>query len=857
MILRNPQMLWLLPVLLVVLLVAQRGIRGGMTLLLRMLLLTAIVVALADPIRPGTLQPPPLVVLVDGSSSVTPERRAAAWQAAQAIAAQHGTGQTTLASFGRDVRVASDDRMPEVDGTATDIAGALRLTAGLLGNSGSKAAPNSHVVIISDGAATTPGAEAAAATMRDAGISVDVLPLAPDERLDVQVAEINVPAGLREGQNFRGDIVLSATAPTSVTLDFQQDDEPVTTQDVTVTTGRTTVPFAGVAGRSGIHQLRAEVRIADAHIENNAVATAMVVGPAPHVLVIERQPDSAAHLRDLLEQGGIQSEARRPADLPSNLSELERFDAIILQDVSADSLQTAQQTTLRDYVRSLGHGLLVLGGSNSYGLGNYKGTPLEEVLPVSSEAPPHRERQAVALLLIIDHSASMYGKDPHTSKLELAKGAAIAATQALVPEDRVGVLAFDSQTEWTVPFTNIGEKQSLTQIQDNIARLSFGGGTDIYQALATGLPELAAQGSKGNISAKHAVLLTDGRSYGDTPDYDRLVATARQNGITLSTIAIGDDADKDLLKHVAERGQGRYYFAADPQDLPRLTLQETELARDDPKVQAEVQPQPRLGSGIQAHPVLRGFVPRQFPTIEGYVATTLKPSADMILQSAEGDTILAGWQYGLGRALAWTSDSGEQWANKWQTWTDSMSFWTQTLAYTFPDPTMGPLQTRVEPDQQGARVVAEAKDQNGLPLDLGNVAVRVLTPSNTEDVLRLKQVAPGRYEARLPTIGPTLQPGSYRLSSALQKGDLQLEAFGTWNQPIQAEFSGPSSDPAQLARIAQAGGGTVLSTPEDAVANFTAAPHRDPIPLWPWLAGVAALLWPLEIAVRRGWFRRA
>ena len=543
MILRNPQLLWLLPVLLVVLLVTRRGVRGGMALTLRLLLLTAVVVALADPIRPGTTQPPPLFVLVDGSASVTPERRAAAWQAAQAIAAQHGAGQTTLAAFGRDVRVASDDQMPNVDGTSTDIAGALRLTAGLLGGSGSAPAPDSHVVIVSDGAATTSGAEAAAAAMRDTGITVDVLPLAPDERLDVQVVAINVPAGLREGQNFRGDIVLSATAPTSVTLDFQQDAEPVATQNVTLDIGRTTVPFAGVAGRSGIHQLRAEVQLADAHIENNRVEEAMVVGPAPHVLVIEREPDSAAHLRDLLEQGGIQSEARRPADLPRSLSDLERFDAVILQDVSADALQADQQSTLREYVRSLGHGLLVLGGSNSYGLGNYKGTPLEDVLPVSTQPPPHRERQAVALLLIIDHSASMYGKDPQTSKLELAKGAAIAATQALVPEDRVGVLAFDSQTEWTVPFTNIGEKQSLTQIQDNIARLSFGGGTDIYQALATGLPELAAQGSKGNISAKHAVLLTDGRSYGETPDYDRLVATARQNGITLSTIAIGDDTE--------------------------------------------------------------------------------------------------------------------------------------------------------------------------------------------------------------------------------------------------------------------------------------------------------------------------
>lgn len=856
MIFGTPQLLWLLPfVLLIVLLVAWRGTLARTALVLRMMLFTALIVALADPIRPGTSAPPPLLIMVDGSASIPEEQRAAAWQTAQDIAEQHGRNETTVALFGRDVAVAGDSTIPIVDTTASDIPRALELARGLLADPAAtqpNVEPNQRVLLITDGASTTSGADAAAAQLRNAGIVVDVLTLASDNRLDTRVAEIAIPAGLREGQSYRGEIVLMATQPTSVLLRFTEDDQAITEQQVELEAGRNSVPFSGTAGRSGVHRYAAELQVDDAHAENNRLERAVVVGPPPRVLVVEHAPDSAAQLRDLLESGGVQSEARRAEDLPSQLSELDRFDAVVLQDVAADAMTDEQQQMLREYVRSLGKGLLVLGGANSYGLGNYKNTPLEDVLPVEMQPPPRRERQSVALLLIIDRSASMYGRDPRTSKLELAKGGAIAATQTLVADDRLGVLVFDNQTEWVVPFTSLSEGQSLGRIQDDIASIQFGGGTDIYQALAEGLPQLNAQSRVANIGAKHAVLLTDGRSYGDTPDYDRLVNSARQGGVTLSTIAIGEDADRDLLEHLAKRGEGRYYFASDPQELPRLTLQETQILREDPRVEGEIQPQPALQAG-QAHPTIRGFIPRRLPVIDGYVATTLKPSADMILQSSDGDAILAGWQYGLGRALAWTSDSGENWANSWQSWNESATFWSQLLSYTFPDPTMGPLQTRVEQTANGARIVAEARDTDGGPLDLANIGVLVRDPAGAEQTIRLKQSAPGTYEAPMPTTDGAILPGAYRLSSALEKNGTRLEALAGWSQPYAEEYTDVELDPGLVERIARAGGGEVIPSAADALTTLTAPPVREPISFWPYFAGFAALLWPLEIYVRRRW----
>lgn len=837
MIFRSPYWLILIPLLLLGgAYIARRTRLPRLALGLRALIVALVVAALADPIRPGTAAPAPLLVLVDQSGSITPQVRDEAWQLATRIAKERGAALTTVAALGKDVAVAPDLEQPQVQTDATDLAGALRLAQGLQPQGG-------RVLLLSDGAATTPGVDEAAQALRSQGVAVDVLPVIDDAQDDARVAEIALPTGLRAGQQFRGEVIVSSTSATTATLVLSVNGETVNESVVSLEAGRNRFPLPGNVPDPGLQRFRAELKLDDAHSENNALDTTVLVGPSPKVLVIERQPDSAAVVRDMLENQGIQSEALRPADLSSRLSDLRRFDAIVLQDIPASALTIDQQSTLREYVRSLGHGLLALGGANSYGLGEYKGTPLEEVLPVSMDIPPRRERQQVALLLIVDRSASMYGADPSSSKLELAKGAALAATQVLVPDDRVGVLTFDTSTEWTVPFTRIGQGLELTEIQDRIAAIDFGGGTDIYGALSVGLPELSRQ----TVAVRHAVLLTDGRSFTGSADaYNRLTQAARDNNMTLSTIAIGDDSDTELLERLAKQGGGRYHFADDPQELPRLTLLETEIAREDPRVEGQFQPQPE-----GAHAAVRGFVPSQFPELTGYVAATPKPEAETILRSAEQDPILSAWQYGLGRSLAWTSDTGEEWGANWQRWGESPLFWSQLLGYTFPDPAQGPLTVRI--DRTGAipAVIAEARDDDGTPLDLADVGARVQGPDGDESTLRLKQTAPGRYEAPLPGT----DTGAYTVGVALRKDERQLEANAGWAKPYAAEFA-LQPNRALLERIATISGGRVLNSADEAAQAVQAEAPRPTQAFWPWLIGLALVLWPLEIAVRRGWLRR-
>ena len=60
-------------------------------------------------------------------------------------------------------------------------------------------------------------------------------------------------------------------------------------------------------------------------------------------------------------------------------------------------------------------------------------------------------------------------------------------------------------------------------------------------------------------------------------------------------------------------------------------------------------------------PALAGVDTAAIPVLDGYVATTPKAAAEVALYAADHDPLLATWQYGLGEAAVWTSDTTGRW----------------------------------------------------------------------------------------------------------------------------------------------------------------------------------------------------
>jgi uncharacterized membrane protein len=858
MIFRNPQLLWLLLLLipLFALLWRWRGVRvPAAALALRLLAVATLVFALADPVFGAAPAPAgPLVVLADQSASLTEAGRAAL-RAQAASLAEAADGSARVLYFGADV-VSGPRSEPAPEGAplalpdpgGTDIAAAIREARALLPGGG-------RVALLSDGAATDGDALAEARLAAQAGITVDVVPVAAAGLPEVALTTLAAPRSLRAGEEFPITIDVSyapgaggSGGALAGRLRLWDGDALLGDQEVLLQPGNNEFTFRHSVGEPGVVRLQAEITTegGDTHPENNRGAATAVVNPPPRVLIVAAEDESAALLSDALDRQGVRSSRIAPEELPARLSDLAPYDGMVLVDVPAASLTLDQMAGVREFVRSEGRGLVAIGGRNSYTLGAYKDTPLEEVLPVTMEPPPRPQRTDIALLLIVDRSASMTAAIG-VSKFDMAKEAAILATESLQPTDRIGILSFDTGTLWVVPFQDVGEGASLAGIQQQISDLPSGGGTDIELALAEGLPPLAEQPA----SVRHAVLLTDGRSFSnDFGAYQQLVERARAAEITLSTIAIGEDSDTVLLDQLATWGGGRYYFADQPEDIPRLTLLESEIARADPVVEGVLQP-----DLARPHPILRDFSPAELPALGGYVATTPRDAAEVVLRSPEGDPLLAVWQYGLGRSVAWTPTAGAPWAAEWTRWPGFERFWAQAVRYTLPEPDSGPLQVRVEPRPGGARLVVDAVQAGGAPLDLAAVNARVTLPGGEVRSFDVRQSAPGRYTQEL-SLGAS---GAYMLSVVvLRDGVMQQRDVG-YVQPVAAEYRQPA-DPAAgralLEQVAALTGGQTLAElgPAAQPAPVPALPAGDG--LWPWLVGLALGLWVLEIAVRRGVFVR-
>jgi uncharacterized protein with von Willebrand factor type A (vWA) domain len=177
-------------------------------------------------------------------------------------------------------------------------------------------------------------------------------------------------------------------------------------------------------------------------------------------------------------------------------------------------------------------------------------------------AAPAR-KQSAALVLLIDRSGSMQG-----AKLDSAKAAALAAVDALAPDDQVAIIAFDSNTTTYVPLQRAGERKSIAM---GIGRIQAGGGTAFLPALRAAYTMLKPL----KLAHRHVILMSDGESPSD--DIAELVHDMSELNITISTVGV-QGADRGMLSMIADAGEGRLYMVDDLTALPKLFADEVARA---------------------------------------------------------------------------------------------------------------------------------------------------------------------------------------------------------------------------------------------------------------------------------------
>jgi len=819
-------------------------LRARLALAMRLAMAALLVLALLGAGIPQRVDRQATVFVADVSASVADAQPDLATFISQAVAAKSPDDAYAVVTTARTAAVAQDlSRISQpFNGTSADTAARLpaadatNLSAGLrLANNLLPAGYRPRLVLLSDGQETTGDAVAQARLLQTRGVEVDVVPLPSTSGPEVLVDGVSAPSVVHEGERFSIGVRLVSNVATDGTVRLFVNGQPLAEQAVSLTPGTTNLSFSAEAPQAGLVDVHASLEAEhDTLAANNEARSVVEVQGPPRVLIVEQRPGEGAVIASALTSSGMRLDTRPVAELPDQVDALAGFSAIVLADVSAESLTEEQQTSLRTYVRDLGRGLLAIGGDTSFGQGQYIGTPLDDALPVRSSVRSHRDQGRVALMLVIDTSGSMSDDIYHegTTKMDMAKEAALLSTQQLSPRDQVGILTFDSFQHWILPMTGV-LGMGPTFIQDRLAPLVADGGTDIYPAMAKAFDAIVPSDAR----YKHVILMTDGMSCCGG-NYTELLDRMRAANVTLSTIAIGGDADQQLLAQLARLGDGRYYFADHARDIPRLMTRETELATRGPLVEGNVTPR-QVGPDALLSSVAAGGL----PPLGGYLVTSPKDLAEVMLVSDAADPLLARWQYGLGRAVAWTSDLRGRWSDAWLTWPGTAQLFNGLVGWTIA-PAHGPLRLSVRADGQTGYATVDETEPGQQP---GLVRAHVAQPGGAPLEIDLAATGPGRYAGSFPLNGV----GTYIVRADEQRDGASIgtaEAGLPVSYP--AEFRQVTADTRRLEQIARAGGGHVLLTPAAAFANDL-APISVPLPLQRTLLLIAAILLPVEVGLRR------
>jgi Ca-activated chloride channel family protein len=816
----------------------RRDLSGG----LRLLAACGFAVALAQPFVRVPDDATSVVLAVDESASMTPAAQSAAqsW-IDQHVRSRRPADRVGLVVFAGQVKIlqslTTSDNLPRLPDPSTlgpgstALADAVRTASGML-----RGASNPRVVLLSDGQATSGDLPAALKDISD--VPIDVVPLAqPPDSPEVQVESVQAPPYVRVGENFDSTVLLDSTQATSAHVEVDIDGQSASEQDVQLAVGQNHVSVSSTEMNEGFHSIAVRVSGApDTDLDNNTGFAYTVVKPKPRVVVVEERQGESTPLQNVLRAAQMNVDVRPPEGL-GTLDSLTPVSAVVLDNVSATSLSLDQQKTLQSYVSQTGRGLVVLGGMTSYAMGGYSNSTLEDALPVLAQPPEKREGAQIALVLVIDRSASMGLDVGGVTRLGMAKEAAILTAGALKPDDILGVMAFDRTNHWLVKPDTLQHLSQQT-ISDDISSLTAEGGTGLFQALKEADDVLRATPA----DLKEMVLVDDGQA--EDVRYDDLINKMKQDKIGLSIVSMGDDVDTDLMSKLARAGEGRFYQTARLRDIPRVITQEAALAKRAALVEATIHPQLLTPS-----PILRGIAPNSIPTLSGHIATTPKDAAEVVLTSDEGTPLLAQWHYGLGRVVAWTSDMGTRWTSDWSAWNQDTRFWEQMVRWAMGPPVDRDYKVDVARVGDEARVSLE-DIRDGKFADNVSPTVTLTVPSGATSQATLRQVAAGEYSA---TITGNV-PGAYEVDVAEPSGPRQpgrTETNGFVVPPVAETMSFVPDDQA-LRRIASDTGGQVLDSNTSDLYNGTrsaTASRWDAV--WQLFALLALVAFIADVAVRR------
>ncbi len=714
-----------------------------------------------------------VVFLLDGSESVEPaEMRRGLAEIRTAISHLKSGDTSSVFLFAKELRPTTleeaerfiaDCEQGRGDAdfrSATDLEGALSTARlSLPGDKGRR------IVVLSDGVSETSlGGIAERLAAEQTDLRFAALKSISRPEAGVVAIESSTPVAF-EGEVVRFKIRLASNKEMPAKLRITHRGVAVAEQDVTLAASGETICQADVRMvTAGDTVWEAELVPQDDWFPaNNRAAVTLPVRGKPRVLVLHEKPALMRPLERLLREQEIDLETRGVRGLPDTFDAILSFDAIILADVPATALTPKQMEWLKRYVTDFGGGLVMMGSENSFGLGGYYRTPVEDVLPLISRFEKDKEKPSLAMVLVVDKSGSMSG-----TPMELARQAARSAAELLGGQDQIAVIGFDDQAQLVCDLTPAANRAAISASIDS---LQAGGGTNLQPAMIQARDILRGASAR----LKHVIAMTDGQT-----DPSNLVELAREmadSGMTVSTVAMGQGAAGGLLEEMANAGGGRYYQTDAPENVPQIFTRETMQAS-----RSAIKEDLYGAATVTEHPLLAGFERADFPPVLGYVMAKPKPTAQVLLATETGDPLLAIARFGLGSGIAFTADLTERWGGEWLAWEGCGKFWAQAIRAVLRKEDAVGIETKVRDDRGRMIIDVNRSDESGKPLDRVQWRASALDDAGKEQPVAIEETGVGKYRFAVPVAN------SSRMTIRLTDTDEAKVKTLRWNRSYPPEY---------------------------------------------------------------------
>ncbi len=808
--------------------------RKRTTFFLRAAALLCIILALANLQRTDREQRLAVAFLIDTSDSIDPSQQEITInQINSAITELKPTDQFAVISYAKEPSIvigmgAVDQQISltssllesSADTDGTDILTVLKRSLELLPD-------NYHrrIVLFSDGInnAGNTSIKDYLPLFKSSDVEIMSVPLQTVHDT-IRVQELQLPNKVRKGQQFpiQAIVETEGSIPT-VSATLYHNGVPFPDTEFTLQKGKNVLSLPSqTLLEDRPHTFHFKLNISDEILENNQAYGVVQIQDKPNVLYVEGDLEYADNLKKVLEENGFVVNVIPAAEIPTELVLLQQNDVLILSNVSVDALSSEQMDVIEDYVRDLGHGLVAIGGDHAFGAGGWTDTALERVLP--AEMTPRERQESVALVFVIDTSGSMANSVGSQQKIELAIEAIRAGIQNLENEDQAAILGFDVNQRDISPLTS--DHDALIRA---VGRLKPTGGTTAMDAAV----ETAGKMLKtAEAKLKHIILLSDVKSAGDPTQFMETAQEIVDARIGITVIGIGD-ADKQLLQKIEDDGIGQSVHVKDVRELPDVLM---DAVRE---TQSYIVQEPFVPSILNQNvPILKGIT--SLPLLKGYVATAEKTAAQVIVKSHKDEPVLAVWNYGLGKSVAWTSDVKPAWSADWIKWENYGKFWGQVVNWTLPTE---------DADANFDLVVSSTNGSGNIVIDTqysspATFVVQVAGPNGTSQSVKMEQESSTRYTGTFQMS----DSGSYIVTAKREDdGSRQTE---TISLSYPAEYAGFDVNSALLKQLAEDTGGIYEPTATQIVAP-AGVPIEQRVSLSTMLLIIAVVLFVLEMILRR------